>query len=223
MTPWRLPGPFEQTVEVLTKAPRDVHPHEVSSVGNDRDVRGRSDDLGSVCRGCDGDRTGSPVHEHGRHLGTGKSVGQPGELGDSGLKRGTGRCGVDPEIGKLRRSVGGRKICGPEDPQRLHCFRFGSDAVHHSLVQHGSTLHLFWGRATRHLSVEGRKTAITNTAQRVDDERGRHSIVMRREQVKQQVPAPGVAPDYRALPAEMIEYSDHVRDVGRNVKRPCQR
>lgn len=128
MTPWRLPGPFEQTVEGLTKAPRDVHPHEVSSVGDDHDVRGRSDDLGGVCRGCDGHRTGSPMHENGRHLGTGKSVGQPGELGHSGLKRGTGRCGVDPEIGKLWRTVGGRKICGPEDPQRLHCFRFGSDA-----------------------------------------------------------------------------------------------
>lgn len=41
---------------------------------------------------------------------------------------------------------------------------------------------------------------------------------MRREQVKQQVAAPGVAPDYRAIPAEMIEYSDHVRNVGRHVK-----
>ena len=48
MTPRGLPGPFSQTHEGLTKAPWDVHPDEVSSVGDDRDMRGLSDDLGGV-------------------------------------------------------------------------------------------------------------------------------------------------------------------------------
>jgi len=143
------------------------------------------------------------MHKNRWHLGTRKSVGQPGKLGHSGLERRTGGCGVDPELGKLWCAVGGRKIRGPKDPQRLHGFRFGSDAVHQSLVEHGSTLDLFWRCPTHHLSIERREAAVANTTQRVYYERAGHSFVMRREQVEQQVATPGMAPHYRAIPAEM--------------------
>jgi hypothetical protein len=51
------------------------------------------------------------MHENGRRLGTGKPVGQPGELGHSGLRRGTGRCGVDPRHTRAAKKPG--RFTGP--------------------------------------------------------------------------------------------------------------
>ena len=72
-------------------------------------------------------------------------------------------------------------------------------------------------RPAHHLGVELGLPAVPDAAERVDHERGGEPLRVLREQVQQQVPAPGVSGDDRALPSEAVEHGDDICDLGGQV------
>ena len=78
-------------------------------------------------------------------------------------------------------------------------------------------------RAAHQLVVKRRLAAVADRTERVDEQRGGDARRMRGEHVEEQVAAPRVADDRRALPAQRVEHRDDIGDLSGHVIRRAGR
>ena len=157
------------------------------------------------------------MHEGGRHRHAGKSIGQPRQLGVQRCERRRVRLGRALEERERRRHGAVGEVRRPEQPERLDELVFTGVAGHRQTLEMLHPLEIARRRAPVELDVELRLAAVAHSAERVDRESGSDALGVRREQMQEQVAAPGVPCDDGLLPPEAVEHGHDVGDLGRDV------
>ena len=158
----------------------------------------------------DGHRAARSVQEDRGHRDPRDALGQARELAVKRFER--AGVGLDrrAEARKRRRSRGVGEVGRPEQPHRLHLVALAAAARDRLELELLGARDVLGRHTADHLRVELRLAAVADAPERVDDQRGSHSLWMIGEHVQQQVPAPGVTGDECALPPQRIENRNHI-------------
>ena len=132
-----------------------------------------------------------------------------------------GGVGLDREVqlGERRRRGRLGEVGRPEDRERLREVGVGAAALHRPLVELLGAGHVLGRRASRHLRIEDRLSAVADAAERVDHEGRGDPLGYLDQSVEEQVAAPGVTGHERALPAQAVEHCGDVADLRAHVVR----